>query len=269
MPPTLPPSNLQPYPTVGRVLSYARTYALDAAGPNGLSGDLLSASVATTAVYLNSAWERLQDDLIDAGVETLIKEVIIPGVPPAYSSDPSVSPWLTWDGYCDGQVMVETPPLPSEQTPSLPNDLVIPSILWQRQTGSQMPFSEVPAKDGGLPQNTNNQLLRAWEWRDDKLFLTPFTSPLDLKLRYISYYPDLADIAAVTAETPLDETVQVPIMRCTRALAYLLAADFAGPRDGTAAESLGANAELEIKRITNRTARRKATVQYRRQAFGR
>jgi hypothetical protein len=245
----VPGSTLKPYDTVGTVLQYARVFTGDAA--RGLDGDLLSSAQPYTVALLNSAWRRLQDDLIDGGVETLIKEAIISSIPPVFSTDPSVSTFLTWDGYCDGQQLFPNP--------NLPNDMVIPSCLWERPSGSNGSFDELKACDGGLPTGYPGASIGYWEWRDDKIFMKGATQVTDLKMRYVTYYPDL-DIADIT---------QVPVMRSARALGYLIAAEFSAGRGAVAAPQMEANAQREISRMTNRTSRRKAIVQYRRQAFGR
>jgi hypothetical protein len=247
----VPMQNASPYPTVGQVLNRARVFALDAI--QNLNGYLLASSQPYMPDLVNTAWERLQDDLIDAGVETMSKEVIISSVPPIFSTDPSVSVSLAWDGYCNGETTVETP--------NLPNDLILPSDLRQRPTGSGGTFSPVTAADGGLPDaySTANSVGK-WEWRNDQIWMNGATGLMDLKLRYIVYLPAI-DITQTDAS--------VPIMRCLNALAYCIAAEFADERGGGANATLEAKAVREISRITNRTARRKAVVSYRRQAFGR
>lgn len=250
MPPFVPLSNSNPYPTVGAVLNYARTYANDAA--QGMGGDLLSSQQPYLLTLLNSAWERVQDDLIDAGVETLVKEIVIPSVPPVASSDPAINTYLAWNGFFDGQNM--------NISPNAPADMVIPSDLWQRQSGSGQPFYPVTPSDGGLPNAwPQSSSVGRWEWRDDKIQMNGATGLMDLKLRYISYYADL----------DLTPTTKVPIMRSAKALGYALAAEFADARGAAGAVGLEAKTVREISRITNRTARRKAVVQYRRAAFGR
>lgn len=253
---TVPMQNTNPYPTVGKVLHFARLFALDA--DRTMKGYLLSSTQPYMPTLLESAWERLQDDLIDAGVETLTKEAIIQAVPPVGSTDPSVNVYLTWDGFCDGvNAIVETP--------NLPDDLIIPSDLWERPSGSGGVFSPVTPADGGLPDAYSTMLsVGQWEWRDDKLFMNGANGPMDLKARYVAYLPPIA-----LDGQPINESAKVPIMRCAQAMGYLVASIFAQSRGGVGADKLEASAVREISRITNRTARRKAVVQYRRRSFGR
>lgn len=257
MPQNVPQSSSKPYDTVGTVLQFARAYVADM--EDSIAGDLLANDQPYTPILLNSAWQRLQDDLIDNGVETLVKEIIISSVPTIFLSDPSVNVFLAWDGYCNGESMVDNP--------NLPNDLVIPSQVWQRPAGNSMPFVEVPAGDGHTYPRSQTTAINWWEWRDDKLFMSGSTAPVDLRLRYVAYLDVLAGTNEEGVPT-VDERVQVPIMRSARALAYLLAAEFAAARGASGAQQMEANAQREINRIANRTAKRKAVVQYRRRAFG-
>lgn len=251
-----PMTSAKPYDTVGDVLKYARVYSLDAT--DSLEGDLLASDKPYLLILLNSAWRRLQNDLADSGVETLVKEIIIPAVPPVFKVDPAINVFLTWDGFAASDNAADLGSA-QVQIPALPNDMVLPSCIAERPAGSGSAFTAMTAIDGGLPLVNQSTQQRYWEWRDDKIFMKGATVPVDLWLRYVSYYPDL-DIVPET---------QVPIMRAASALGYLMAAEYASSRGSVLADRLEANAKREIARMTNRTARRKAVVQYRRRAFGR
>lgn len=259
MPVVNPPSG-DPYATVGEVLQLARVIVNDAFGPNGLAGDLLSNTQPYTPILLQSAWEQLQDELADAGVESLVKETILTAVPAVTAIDPSVTTYITWDGYFDGTTLQPI----GVGIPVLPFDMIQPAArgVWERVTGSGSSFSEVTPWDSGLPEGYHSDKLRWYEWRDDKLFFKGATQILDLKLRYLAYRPELA------ASGTIDDNELVPIMRSKRAMAYLVASEFARPRGAAVADNLYAMAESEVEKLTRRTAHWKAAVSYRRKAFG-
>ena len=258
--PIVTPVPGDPYATVGEVLQLARVIVNDAFGPNGLDGDLLSNTQPYTPILLQSAWEQLQDELADAGVESLVKETIITAVPAVTMIDPSVTTYITWDGYFDGTVLQPI----DVGIPVLPFDMIQPAAkgCWERVTGSGSAFTEVIPWDGGLPEGYQSDKLRWYEWRDDKLFFKGATQVLDLKLRYLAYRPELA------ADGTISNDELVPIMRSKRAMAYLIGSEFARPRGAQVADNLYAMAEAEIAKLTRRTAHRKAAISYRRRAFG-
>jgi hypothetical protein len=252
--PIVPVQPLKPYPTVGDVLQLARVIVLDASGPNGVAGDLLSSSQPFTLVLLNSAFERLQTELTNAGVESLTKEIVITNLSAISTPDPTVNTYLTWDGYFDGTTFNSV----SGGAPALPQDLIQPLEVLERQSGSNSVFVRVTPIDGGLPEIRQGAALGYYEWRDDKIFFKGATTARDLRLRYASWQPALA----------IDDVIEIPIMRCNRAMAYLIASEWARSRGAAVADNLYAMAEMEIKAITNRTARRKASIPYRRRAYG-
>ena len=110
--PSLPQNTATPFDTVGNVLQLARTLVNDAFGPNGVAGDVLASSNATTLIYLNTAWRYMQDELANAEVEALVKEVMYSGLDPITIIDPSTETYLAWDGYHNGDSIDETFLLP-------------------------------------------------------------------------------------------------------------------------------------------------------------
>ncbi len=255
--PIIPAGPTAPYGTTGDVLQLARVYVNDAWGPNGVAGDILSSANPATAVLLNSAWRELQEELADSGVETLCGEALIPAIPAVALTDPSVQVYLNWVGYWNGAGAINP-------TVVLPQDFIQPrGFMWERPTGSGQQFSKVEPVEK-LPEGYQASQLRWYEWRGDSLWFKGATQVVDLKIPYVSYLPDLASVGSM----PIPDTTQIPIMRASRALAYLIAAEYAAPRGSEQADSLHAKAMVEIAKITNRTARRKASITYRRRAFG-
>lgn len=245
--PIIPSTTNAPYDSVTTVLNLARTIVNDTAGPNGLAGDLLSDARPATTVYLNSAWQWLQDELLDHGVELFSREAVITGVPAVGSVDPSVETWMDWTQFSNGVTTFDNP--------VLPQDMILPSQVWQRPTGNG-PFYRVSPFEGNQPSMRQGGVLSWWEWRGDKLYMSGSTQTLDLKVRYSSYYADL--------EIGTDNLV--PIVRCKRALAYRIAFEYTLSKGGTAIPMLEASADAEVLKITNRTAARKQQIVYRRQS---
>lgn len=257
--PSLPNPVTTPFDTVGNVLQLARVVVNDAFGPNGVAGDILTDINPGTLIYLNTAWRYLQDELANAEVEALVKEVLFEGLDPVTIIDPSTETYLAWDGYYYGTGV--------DQNFLLPFDMIQPSYLWERPSGSGAQFCKMIPLDGGLPGDFPVNVLRFYEWRGNQLAFKGATVPVDVRLRYLAYFGDFVNV--ISSNPPqVDETQQVPIMRCTRALALLIAADFARTRGSDQADTLSGLAESEIDKITNRTARRKAAITYRRKPFG-
>lgn len=249
--PIVPAGNTtSPYQTIGDVMYMARVFVNDAFGPNGLQGDLLADANPATLILINSAWRSIQDSLADAGVEGLVRNVVLTGIPAAAVNDPSSETYLDWTQYYDGAV--------SHPEINLPYDLIVPTFLWERPSGSSQVFTPVISVDGGLPEGFQAVKFNWYEWRGDKCYFKGATQALDLKVRYLAYYPDLDG----------KTQTQLPLMRIGRAMAYLIASEYARPRGAAAADNLYAMAEAEIKKTTSRTARRKASIQYRRQSYG-
>ena len=252
----------QPYPNLGDVLQLARVLVNDAFGPNGIEGDILASSQPQTIVYVNSAWEQFQDELIESGVETFTKEVYLPSLPAVTLLDPSAYVYITWDGYFDGTTFQPI----GDQVPVLPFDFIQPASegVWERVTGSAASFTQVIPWDAGLPQGYPLDKLRYYEWRDDKLYFKGATQATDLKLRYVAYRPEFATDNTGT----VDETQLVPVMRSRRALAYFIASEYSRTRGADAADNLYAMGESEVAKIARRSSHRKAVVSYRRKSFG-
>ena len=254
--PTQPTNPVAPYPTVGDVLQLARVKVNDAFGPNGVAGDLLATTQPATPVLFKSAWRQLQATLADNGFDKLTKEAVVLAFPAIYAQDPAARVYIDWNGYSNGQTYTQS------STVCLPADLIVPRYVNERQNGSGDEFTEVRPWDGFVPEGQQSEKLRWWLWEDDKLYFKGATVATDLKVRYSSWLSDI-DITAQNADQ-----VQVPIMWCDEALAGLIAEKYARPRGSAQADSLLAQSQVEIDKLCNRTARRKAPITYRRKAFG-
>ena len=244
-----------PYPTVDEVLQLARVKVNDAFGPNGLAGDLLATSQPATPVIVKSAWRQLQASLADAGFDKLTKEIVIANFPKVYAQDPAARVWIDWTGCYDGNTFYSQ----SDGFAALPLDLLVPRFIRERQNGSGNEFTDVVPFDGFFPDGWQAEKLTWWEWEDDKLFFKGATVATDLKIKYGAWLPDI--------DTTQGNS-QLPIMWCDEAMGCLIAEKYSRPRGSAQADSLLAQAQVEIDKMCNRTARRKAPITYRRRAFG-
>jgi hypothetical protein len=243
----LPPRS--PYPTLDHVLRLARVYTNDAA--QTLDGNLLALSQPYTLEYVNSAWHKLQDELAEAGAPRLEREVILQQVPIASALDPAVQVSVSYIGSNDGALLWSSP--------ILPQDLMEPMRLHERQTGMIGNFIPMKQSTDGLPRIVQGQRLRWWDWKDDSLYFTGATQLNDLLLRYYAYLPDI----------PNDPKAQLGILRCQRAMGFYIAGEFAAARGSTAAADLMSKGDDAVQKMTIRIARVKQRLSRRRKPYGR
>jgi hypothetical protein len=234
------------YNSAETVLNLARSIVNDAA--QSIQGEILADSQPYTFVYLNSAYQFLQDELANNGEETFKKEVIFSGLTPVVNIDPATQVFLYDQGYNDGGT--------AHALPSLPQDMIIPLRLWERQSSTINMFSPMVKANDGLPSIPKSSYNCFWEWRGDTIYLPGALLTTDIRMSYIAYLPDLTD-----------GTSTVQIRRATNALAYLTAAEFATARGSAAAEGLREQGIEMIDQMTTRTARQKQRGSHRRKPF--
>src|SRR5947209_6909085 len=143
------------YNSAEYVLNLARSIVNDAA--QGIQGDILADSQPYTFVYLNSAYQFLQDELANNGVETFKKEVILSSVTPVANNDPATQVFIYDQGYNDGGI--------THALPSLPQDMIIPLRLWERQSSTINMFSPMVKVNDSLPSTSKGSYNQVWEWR--------------------------------------------------------------------------------------------------------
>lgn len=226
-----------------------RVFCLDA----GISvdGDLLADTANSTFPILQSAYEYVQQELTNRGYETPTKEAILLNVTPvpAAVQGPSTQAFIGYDQYFDGQN--------KNNAPLLPQDLIAPLRLWERQNGSTARFTVMQMANDGLDSLPQYSFLRQWEWRDDKIYLIGSTQAEDLRIRYKSYFPALTDGNSI-----------VRIFQGGNAIAYDAALKFSGPRAGEAAAYFSGERDAAIKQLTTRIARKNQRRNSRPQPYG-
>lgn len=237
-----------PYDTVYNVLSTARIRLNDELKtlvPVG--GKVLENNQVFTQQTANTAWRKFQEFMANLGYARLKQEVIITNVPAStQQQDPASQVYINWFGYFDGTTL--------QTGIVLPQDLMGPLKLYERQTGSDSQFIPMELIYEGLPTWGKSPLNRVWEWRNDAIYMPGATFATDLRLLYLQYLSDFAD----DGSTPWFGTA-VPIVRCQDALSWFICAEFASARSdlGVDAEKMWEKGESAAKLIMNRDAKMK------------
>lgn len=262
----MPITTTTPYPTIEQVFSLVRVRLNDTqAGATGTPGEgrIFTDNAPFAIPLLNTSIGELQRRLQNMGVTTKIKEVVLTNIPPINSSqgignpNPAVQQNLGYLGFFDG--------LLSYQIPSLPFDVLVPTIVQQRQTGSNLPFTPVTIAEEGLPSVLQGNTLGQWEWRGDAIYWNGSLSAMDARIRY------LAAAAYFSSTIPVTDypTTQVPIRDSVNALSWLIAEQFMDARlPPGASNPMLARSDKAISDMASRYTRAQQNRTHERQAFG-
>ena len=199
---------------------------------------------------LNSSIRKMYRILRNCGDPTLIRDnVILTNLPIINSPanglgqvDPAVQTILTPGGYFDGVQI--WPNL------VLPDDMLYPTQLWERQTGSNNPFQKMEAPSGGLESAMQGPYLRQWEWRNSNINFRGATQPVDIRMRY---YCSLPQFFSSTLDF---NSTYVPVPDCTDFLAYDTAVTYARMLGSPGLAELSAAAANEMFELKNANVRR-------------
>lgn len=185
--PTVP---ISAYPTLATIANLVRSLVNDD-GLDG-AGRILTNKSVTLQNFMNSAIRDLYRDLRIMGDPALIKDnYIINGLPPLNSPsgvgvpNAEIQVSLSQSGYFDG--------LQLWPNYTLPSDMIMPLEMWQRQNGTSLNFTHLPQANGPLTPNNQGLGFGKWEWRNNQIWMNGSIIPIDLRLRYISTYIDLAE----------------------------------------------------------------------------
>lgn len=241
------------YPTGEAVMNLARAFINDSF--RGGAGRILTDAASFTIPYLNSAQRKLQDYLAVNGVSSFVKDNYkMLNIPAVVEADASVQCTIDWQGYFNGTQMYKNP--------ILPQDMLVPLDLRERQTGSGQQFKPMKTPQDGLPSRKQTGVFGVWEWRNDKIALIGATMNRDLQLRYEARLP-LINTGANLSEA------KIMIRDSTDALAWQVAYLFANARGSQQAPMLAANFDSQAAYIVTRYSRRDQRIQYRRKSFAR
>lgn len=212
--PVIPPSSSLQYDAVGYALNDARVNLgdrLDTLQFN--TGKIMDFTDSFMNQVTNRAWRKLQAYLGNLGYQQVTSEVLIMSLPVVQTVDPAVFTWLGWTGYFDGANL--------NPTPALPSDFTYPIKVWERWSGQNMQFSDPSMEKilDGMPTRSKTTSNRFWEWRSDAIWMPGSQMIEDLRIRYVRWLADFADLG-----TTRWYQQTVPIMRCSDALGWFIAA---------------------------------------------
>lgn len=252
MPGNSPSAPTGTYPVVEDVLNLSRAMVNDML--RDTNGRILTDNAPFTLIYLNSAIRKTQRYYANNGLYSYIKDnVILPGIPPAGSNDPSVQCFISPNGYYNGVTMASTPALPA--------DLILPLALFERQTGSGSSFSPMtPSRGDGLVSRVPGQTLDDWEWRNDNINLIGSTNTVDLKIRYE------AMIATIVSTQNLSQTA-IPLRDSHEALAAWVTWYYAFARGSEMRAECEKLATDQMDEVVNRYVRKDQRIAFRSPGF--
>lgn len=256
MPIIPPPTATPPYDSVNSVLNGARVRINDAIA--SLGGDILTNVQPFTQEMTNLAWRKMQEYLANLGYTRCKQEVILPGIPPVTSFDPGSQVFLNWTSYFNG-TGTDIPPA----TPVLPQDMILPLRMWERQANGNGNFIPMSQALDGLPSCVKLPCNGYWEWRQDAIYMPGATNVVDLRMRYAGYLSDFLTVGDVNWYD-----LPVPIMRCKDSFSYYIAAEAAAPRADLDAQTFSTKAEQAANLIFNREVQQKQRTTATRRPYG-
>lgn len=252
------------YPSLSTIANLVRSIVNDdKAGATGTPGEgqILTNSSVTLQNLMNSAIRDTYRDIRIMGQPTLIKDnYIVSDLPPLNSAsgvgvpNPAVQVALTFTGYYDG--------LGIQPNFTLPSDLIMPMELWERQSGSNLPFREMKRVPGPLNSYIQNNSLGQWEWRTDQIWMNGALTNRDIRIRYYATYVDL-----VTASINWDLTY-VPILDSQECIADKVAVRYAARLGGDALADARESARVSLLKLRQQNTRDRQKTDFQTPIFG-
>ena len=216
-----------------------------------------------TQPFLNSSIRELYRELRNVGEPVLIKDNIILTNLPIINSptqgglgavDPAVQTVLSTQGYFDGTML-----WPNFQ---LPGDMLYPTALWERATGTNDVFHRMDAPSGGLESAMQGPYLKQWEWRNNNLNFRGATQGVDIRMRYYCSLPQFF------SQTLDFSSTYVPVLDCTDAVAYMTAVKYARMLGSPGLADLLAESKNQMFQLKNANVRRMQHEDFARIPFG-
>lgn len=147
--------------------------------------------------------------------------------------------------------------------PKLPDDMVVPSQLWERTRGID-PYTPMTRREF-LPHDLEGILTSQfiyYVWQSQQIIVLPANQNNDIKIDYVKQlFPD--------AGATVDQNTQINVVNCMTFLEYRtasLCAEFI-ERNVTSAQALGAYALLALDRATGIGVKSKQNIFTRRRPF--
>ena len=232
---------------------------------NGGAGEILTDTAPFTAPYINSALQDLQDRLENNAYVTLTVDNFQLLNIPAIVVDPSAQIFIDPSGcYLQNSVGITL----LDATIVLPQDMMIPEMLSERQTGTNFPYVEMTENKRGLSSANQGPRFYVWELRrsanpniGNAIWFRGATEARDIRIRYKMRE---ASIVAGTDFT----TINIDLPGAGNALAHMIAYSYTASRNPETAPLLDAKAAYYIREIIKRTVKQKQSIDYSRPAYG-
>lgn len=239
--PILPPNLTAPYDQLEAVLNLGRVRMGDAIA--SLSGDIITDEQPFTNTMITGAWRTFQEYLANMGSVRFKKPLVLTGLPIVANHDPASWTALTWSSFFDG-VNYWIPP----QSPVLPQDMILPLKIWERQNGQMSQFKLMDQSVENLPDARKGPYNEYWYWENDTLYMPGALYSMDLRMEYAAYLPDFSfnPDGTVIGNQP------VPVMRALNPLAWYFCAEAAEGRDDVDKDTFIAKAEKACRSLFNR-----------------
>jgi hypothetical protein len=210
---------------------------------------------------INASIREVYRELRNIGAPTLIRDnVIVSGLTPIFGAngfgnpDPAVQVFLSYGGYFDGQTI--------NNLMLLPDDLLYPERVWERQTTTNNTFTPMHQPQFGLPSRPQYPTLGEWEWREDKIWMVGSTQVRDLRLRYYCALPQFFSATLDFAST------FVPVLDSGDAIALKTAAKYARMLGSPGLPDLIGEAKEQMQQLKNQYTRRTQATDYQRVPYG-
>jgi len=263
----MPITPLTNYPTLENVANLLRTLVNDdGAGATGTVGEgqiVVDNQAISTKVLnaLNSSLEWLYGALGNVGDPTLVADnyivlnlPVVHGVNGIGSPDPSAQVSLGYAGFFDGTSW--------NSNYLLPTNLFEPIRIWQRMTGSNLPYMPLPQAQGGLDPNWQDNYLGAWEWRGDGIWMNGSIQNCDIRIRSRIKLP------LFNGPNINFSTTYIPVQSCVNALAFktasIIESSLSNPEGAT---GRAAEADQHLFILRNSKVRRAQGVPYHRPGY--
>lgn len=235
------------YVTVETVTTLIRAIANDMIYSS--AGEILTDTANFMLPLLNDALEWFENEVNNRGVETFEKETVLTPITPIGVNDPGTQVNVSDTGYFNGVGM--------SIVPQVPPDLLVPTFMWERQTGSTELWVEMEERPDGLPSVVQSLRLRLWEWRQDALYMPGATQTNDLRLRYTGSHAPFVSV---------NDTLY--FRGATGALAYYMVSSYMGSKDPQAASAAEARARERVTQICTRSSHMKQREAVTRRSYG-
>jgi len=254
------------YPSLLGISNYVRALINDSqAGATGTVGEgqvfVDDPNIAGfVQPMINASIREVYRELRNIGAPTLLKDnQIITGLTPINGpqglglTDPAVQVFLSYGGYFDGSTI--NPDI------YLPQDLLYPELVWERQTGTNNPFVKMRRAQEGLPSRPQYPTLAEWEWRNDNIWFVGSTQQRDIRLRYYCALPQFFSPDLDFANT------YVPVLDSLDAIALKTVTKYARMLESPGLGEVQAEAKEQMFQLKNQYTRRTQSQDYMREKY--